>query len=117
MKTLTQIFRRDRERFAVPRSSQDVIPIKAIWDDGIFLVGAGKYAKTYRFEDINYEAASIEDKKAMFEIYSELLNSFDSGAIYKITIMVKKLRRNLRNPSSFPCAATRSTSTARSTIR
>ena len=90
MKTLTRIFQQDRERFSVPKSVQDVIPIKTIWDDGIFMVG-NKYAKTFRFEDINYAVASKEDKEAMFLEYSELLNSFDSGATYKITIVVKKL--------------------------
>lgn len=91
MKTLSKLFKQDRERFAVPRSVQDVIPIKTIWDDGIFMVGAGKFSKTFRFEDINYAVASKEDKEAMFLAYSELLNSFDSGATYKITIVVKKL--------------------------
>ena len=90
MKTLTKLYRQDKERFAVPKSAQDVIPIKAIWEDGIFMVG-NRYAKTYRFEDINYAVASKEDQEAMFLEYSELLNSFDSGATYKITIIVKKL--------------------------
>ncbi|SBW00866.1 conserved hypothetical protein [uncultured Eubacteriales bacterium] len=97
MKTLSKLFQQDRERFTVPRGVQDVIPIKRIWDDGIFMVGnpsvtsAGKFSKTFRFEDINYAVASKEDKEAMFLAYSELLNSFDSGATYKITIIVKKL--------------------------
>ena len=91
MKTLSRLFKQDRERFVVPKSAQDVIPIKTIWDDGIFMVGAGQYSKTFRFEDINYEVASKEDKQVMFLAYSEVLNSFDSSAIYKITIIVKKL--------------------------
>lgn len=97
MKTLSKLFQQDRERFTVPRGVQDVIPIKRIWDDGIFMVGnpsvtgAGKFSKTFRFEDINYAVASKEDKEAMFLAYSELLNSFDSGATYKITIVVKRL--------------------------
>ena len=90
MKTLKSLFRLDRERFFAPKSVQDVIPIKRIWDDGIFLVG-NKYTKTYRFEDINYEIASLEDKEAMFKKYCELLNSLDNGAVYKITIVIKKL--------------------------
>ena len=104
MKTLTSLFRQDRERFAAPKGVQGVIPIKTIWDDGIFLVGSGgissrpsawggKYAKTFRFEDINYAVAGREEKEAMFLEYSELLNSFDSGATYKITIIVKRLDR------------------------
>ena len=90
MKTLTRLFRQDREKFAVPRSVQEVIPIKAIWDDGIFMVG-NRYAKTFRFEDINYDVASLDDKKAMFFTYSDFLNSLDSSATYKITILVKRL--------------------------
>lgn len=90
MKTLAKLFRQDKERFVVPKSVQDVIPIRTIWDDGIFMV-ENKYAKTFRFEDINYAIASREDQEAMFLAYSELLNSFDSGATYKITIIVKRL--------------------------
>ena len=54
IKTLRTLFKQDKERFAVPKSVQGVIPIKTIWEDGIFLVGKNKYAKTYKFEDINY---------------------------------------------------------------
>jgi type IV secretory pathway VirB4 component len=90
MKTLTKLFQQDRERFTAPKSVQDVIPIRTIWDDGIFMVG-NKYTKTYRFEDINYTCASKEDQEAMFLEYSELLNSFDSGATYKITVIVMQL--------------------------
>ena len=93
MKTLSKLFKQDRERFTVPRGTQDLIPIRTVWEDGIFLVGANKYAKTFRFDDINYAVASKEDQEAMFLEYSELLNSFDSGATYKITILVKKLDR------------------------
>ena len=94
MKFLRTLFRQDRERFVVPRSSQDVIPVKSIWEDGIFLVRCDKYikySKTFRFEDINYSVASKEDKESMFLEYSELLNSFDSGATYKISIVVKRV--------------------------
>jgi len=94
MRTLKTHFRLDRERFTVPRSVQDVLPIKTVWEDGIFLVGGMKYSKTYRFDDINYSVASKDDKEAMFLEYSELLNSFDSGATYKISIVVKKLDKD-----------------------
>lgn len=49
----------------MPKSVQNVIPIYTIWEDGIFLVGRNKYAKTFKFEDINYAVASREDKEAM----------------------------------------------------
>ena len=86
LRTLKNLFKQDREKFVVPKSVQNIIPIKTIWEDGIFLVGRNKYAKTFKFEDINYAVASREDKEAMFLEYSELLNSLDSGAATKITI-------------------------------
>ena len=93
MKTLNKIFKLDKEKFVVPRSSQDIIPIKALWEDGIFLIGNNKYSKSYKFIDINYAVASREDKESMFLDYSELLNSLDSGATAKITINNRKINK------------------------
>lgn len=91
IKTLKNLFKQDKEKFVVPKSVQAVIPIKTVWEDGIFLVGKNKYAKTFKFEDINYAVASREDKEAMFLEYSELLNALDSGATTKITINNRRL--------------------------
>jgi hypothetical protein len=92
IKTLQKIMKQDKERFIVPKGVQQAIPIRAIWPDGIFRVG-NKFSKSYRFEDINYAVASKEDKEAMFLSYSELLNSFDSGATTKITINNRRLNK------------------------
>ena len=93
LKTLKTMRGQDKEKYTVPKSVQSVIPIKTIWEDGIFLVGKNKYAKTFKFEDINYAVASREDKEAMFLEYSELLNALDSGATTKITINNRRLNR------------------------
>ena len=93
IKTLTNLFKQDKEKFVVPKGVQDVISIKAIYDDGIFQVGKDKFSKSFKFTDINYAVASREDKEAMFLEYSELLNSFDSGATTKITINNRRLNR------------------------
>ncbi|WP_214625791.1 VirB4-like conjugal transfer ATPase, CD1110 family [Paenibacillus agaridevorans] len=92
IKTLRRIIKQDKERFIIPKGVQQVIPIRAIWQDGIFFVG-NKFSKSYRFEDINYAVASREDKEEMFLSYSELLNSFDSGATTKITIHNRRLNQ------------------------
>ena len=84
--------KQDKERYTVPRKVQDVIPVRRIWKDGIFWTG-GKFAKTYKFTDINYLVASREDKESMFLTYSELLNSLDSGATTKITINNRRLNK------------------------
>ena len=93
MKSISNILKTDKERYKVPRKVQDVIPIKRIWPDGIFLVGS-KYAKSWKFTDINYLVASREDKESMFLTYSELLNGLDSGACTKITINNHHMKRS-----------------------
>ena len=91
-KTLQTVLKRDRERYKIPRSVQDAIPIRRIWPDGIFCFGS-TYSKTIRFSDINYAIASKEDKTAMFLGWSELLNALDAGSVTKITINNKRVDR------------------------
>ncbi len=93
MKTIRNLFKRDKEEFNIPKSIQDTIPVNRIWKDGIFLLGKDKYSKIYRFTDINYAVASRNDKEAMFLNYSELLNSLDSSATSKITILNRRLNK------------------------
>lgn len=52
IKTLINILRQDKEKFAVPGKVQDIIPVRSIWTDGIFLTGKNKFSKMYRFTDI-----------------------------------------------------------------
>ncbi len=93
IKSLLAMQKQEREDFSVSKNVQQSIPIKRIWDDGIFLVGKNKYSFTYKFSDINYAVASKEDKEAMFLNYSELLNCFDSGATTKITIALRRINK------------------------
>lgn len=90
IKALSRILKQDRERMNIPRSVQQVIPVKRIWLDGIWLVG-NKYSKCWRFTDINYAIASKDDKTSMFLDYSELLNALDSNATTKITVCNKRM--------------------------
>ena len=102
IKTLQNTLKQDKERFTVPKSVQDIIPIRRIWPDGVFQFGS-KYSKTLRFSDINYAIASKEDKTAMFLSYSELLNALDTSSTTKITINNKRLdRRNFEQEILIP---------------
>lgn len=92
MKAIKSICQKDREPYSVPRRVQDLIPIKRIWDDGIFLVGT-RYAKTFKFTDINYMVASQDAQKNLFLSYAALINSLDCGATTKITLNNRHLNR------------------------
>ena len=48
IKTLSNIFKQDKEKFVIPRSVQQVIPIETIWSDGIFKIGRNKFASSPR---------------------------------------------------------------------
>lgn len=93
IKTLKNLFKQDKEKFVAPKTVQLAIPINAIYEDGIFIVGK-KFSKSFKFTDINYSVASKEDKEAMFLEYSELLNSLDSGATTKITINNRRINKS-----------------------
>ena len=90
IKTLVRAQKAERERFTVPRSVQDAIPIRRVWPDGVFQAGK-QFSKTFSFTDINYSIAGKDEKSSMFLDYSELLNALDSGASAKITIHNRRL--------------------------
>ena len=104
IKTLEKQTERDRERGKTPKTAQEVLPIYAAYEDGIFLLSppspksllgsrpAGqKYAQTWRFTDINYAVASREDKESLFLRYSDILNACDIGAVTKVTIILRRM--------------------------
>ena len=66
LKTVETITRENKESFAVPVRVQDIVPIKRIWKDGIFLIGRRQYSRTWKFSDINYRVSSEETKEKIF---------------------------------------------------
>ena len=90
IKTLIAADRSERERFRIPRSVQQSIPIQKIYRDGIWQTG-GKFSRTWRFADINYALASHEDQRDMFTAYCGALNSLPTDATTKITINNRRL--------------------------
>jgi hypothetical protein len=92
MNAIKQVMKKDHEPYRVPKRVQDVIPIKCMWRDGIFLAG-NRYSKTFKFTDINYMVASQEAQKKLFLAYAALINSLDCGATTKITLNNRHLNR------------------------
>ena len=83
----------NKEKFSVPRSVQQAIPIRAIYEDGIFEVGHNKYSKTFRFNDVNYAVVGEEDQETLFLGYGSILNALDSSSFPKLTIINRKLNK------------------------
>ncbi len=95
IKSLMAANKSEQEKFKIPRSVQQSIPIRCIYEDGIWLVGK-KHSRSWRFADVNYAAASDEDQRSIFLSYGAVLNSLPTDATTKITIINRRL-----NPVEF----------------
>lgn len=95
MKSLAAANKSEREPFKIPRSVQQSIPVRRIYPDGIWQVGR-KHSRTWRFSDVNYAAASEEDRRSIFLSYGGVLNSLPTDAAAKVTIINRRL-----NPADF----------------
>ena len=91
---LTNRISKDQSKVVIPKSVQDIIPVNTIYDDGIFKLNNGMYSKMYKFSDINYEGTSDEDKYKMLSSYADIINTFDTNAITKITINNRSRNRD-----------------------
>ena len=95
IKSLAAANRSERDKFTIPRSVQQSIPVKRIYGDGIWQVGR-KHSRTWRFTDVNYAAASEDDQRGIFLSYGGVLNSLPTDAAAKVTIINRRL-----NPVDF----------------
>ena len=62
IKTLLKATKLEKEKFTIPKSVQDAIPIRRVWPDGIFQAGK-QFSKTFSFTDINYSITGKDEKK------------------------------------------------------
>ena len=95
IKTLVAANKSEKEKLRIPRSVQQSVPIRCVYPDGMWLCGK-KHSRTWKFTDINYIAASDDDKRNIFEAYSAVLNSLPTDATTKLTIVNHRL-----NPAEF----------------
>ena len=91
LKTLRNVIKRDKNSVKIPRTVQDIFPVIRIWQNGMFQIAEDKYSFMLKIEDINYLAASADDKNALFRMFMEVINSFDCEATYKFTINNRRL--------------------------
>ena len=90
IKSLLAANKSERDRFSIPRSVQQSIPIRRLYSDGIWQVGR-KHSRTWRFTDVNYAAASEDERRSIFLSYGGVLNSLPTDAAAKITIINRRL--------------------------
>lgn len=74
--------------------SQDIIPIRKVFQNGMFRHAGGRYSMSYDIKDIDYQSASDDEREKIFDAWSEILNSLDSSkASMKLTVCNRRMNK------------------------
>ena len=71
---------------AIPQSITESIPYEAVYESGIIEVKPGVFSQSYPIPAVNFKTATDNDQWNLAELYSEFMNSFDSGVDIQITL-------------------------------
>jgi len=66
-----------------------------MFQDGICEVETGLYSKCIKISDINYRIADRDEKVNIFTKYSEVLNYFDPSVLLQVSIINRKIDKEL----------------------
>lgn len=69
---------------------RDLIPVKRIYNDGIFYLGNECWSASFLFSDVSYILAGEDERKDLFLSYCDILNSLESDVLSKITLIKKR---------------------------
>lgn len=86
---------RDRKYFTRPRSTQDLIPVDTVYDDGMFLSNGGIYSKCFQFSGINYTIADQSQQESLIRDLRSINKSCTASEISQITIINRHLNQEL----------------------
>ena len=80
------------QKWKIPRTAQDTIPIQKIYADGIWQKD-NKYSKSWAFTDINFHVADEDDKNNILLTYANILKTLPDEAQAKISLVNKKMSK------------------------
>ena len=93
---------RDRNYYKAPRSTQDLIPVDTVFEDGMFLSNGGLYSKSYRFSDINYTVAEQSRQESLIRDLRAINKSCTPSEISQITIINRRINEELLAALKYP---------------
>lgn len=86
LKRLKRAEREESEYAKVPKTASDLLPFDTIWKDGIIKTGS-RFSRAFTFSDTGYETMSDEKKAAVFSEYCGFINSLETYAATKLTLI------------------------------
>lgn len=72
-------------------STANTISYQALYQNGLMQVKEDYFSQSYLLGDVNYQTVGLEDKGAIIEKYSDLINSLDDQTNFQLTIFNKRL--------------------------
>ena len=80
----------------LPRSVQQLIPVKRVFPDSIWQVGNNEFSQTWSFSDINYAVASLDDQRTILDSWGRVLNGLAADS-RMIIFLIAKLDRGIKS--------------------
>ncbi len=78
------------------RSIQQALPKAKLHGSGMLEFPGNIFSMCYRLKDVDFAAGSVEEQKAFFQEYSDILNSLDGqGCTYKITLCKRSINHQV----------------------
>jgi len=72
-------------------STANTLSYQALYQNGLMQVKEDYFSQSYLLGDVNYQTVGLEDKGAIIEKYSDLINSLDDQTNFQLTIFNKRL--------------------------
>ncbi len=72
-------------------STANSLSYQALYQNGLMQVKEDYFSQSYLLGDVNYQTVGLEDKGAIIEKYSDLINSLDDQTNFQLTIFNKRL--------------------------
>lgn len=74
-------------RRKAPKTVQESIPFKNLYENGVIETEDGVFTKAYRLMDVDFNLASDDKQMAIYKLYGSFLNSFSSNISFQMLIV------------------------------
>ncbi len=72
-------------------STVNTLAYQGLFQNGLMQVSPSYFSQTYLLGDVNYQTIGLDDKGAIVEKYSDLINSLDDQTNFQLTIFNQKV--------------------------
>lgn len=90
-KTSSKVKKTTPKKQEILPTTLNTLLYQGLFPNGLMQVSLDYFSQSYLLGDVNYQTVGLEDKGAMVEKYSDLINSLDDKTNFQLTIFNKKV--------------------------